>query len=274
MDQPPVTPSEQPPTPGPANALAMQLSELTKNFGGHRAVDDLTLTVPRGSMFGVVGPNGAGKTTTLSMATGLLRPDGGRVEILGHDVWRDPARAKSLIGVLPDGLRTFDRLSGRELLRYTGLLHGVDVIDVARRSDQLLGALGLEEAGDKIVADYSAGMTKKIGLACALIHAPRVLVLDEPFEAVDPVSGQTIRSILHQFVGSGGTVVLSSHVMELVERLCDHVAVIVRGQVLAAGTVADVSAGRSLQDRFLELAGFDAGREEVLSWLQPSSDSN
>lgn len=162
-------------------APVMQLSELTKNLGSHRAVDDLALTVPRGSMFGVVGPNGAGKTTTLSMATGLLRPDGGRVEILGHDVWRDPARAKSLIGVLPDGLRTFDRLSGRELLRHTGLLHGVDVIDVARRSDQLLDALGLDEAADKIVADYSAGMTKKIGLACALIHAPRVLVLDEPF---------------------------------------------------------------------------------------------
>ncbi|MCI0153684.1 ABC transporter ATP-binding protein [Dermacoccus nishinomiyaensis] len=152
----------------------MQLSELTKNLGSHRAVDDLMLTVPRGSMFSVVGPNGAGKTTTLSMATGLLRPDGGRVEILGHDLWRDPARAKSLIGVLPDGLRTFDRLSGRELLRHTGLLHGVDVIDVARRSDQLLDALGLDEAADKIVADYSAGMTKKIGLACALIHAPRV----------------------------------------------------------------------------------------------------
>ena len=155
-------------------APAMQLSELTKNLGSHRAVDDLMLTVPRGSMFSVVGPNGAGKTTTLSMATGLLRPDGGRVEILGHDAWRDPARAKSLIGVLPDGLRTFDRLSGRELLRHTGLLHGVDVIDVARRSDQLLDALGLDEAADKIVADYSAGMTKKIGLACALIHAPRV----------------------------------------------------------------------------------------------------
>ncbi|WP_420890350.1 ABC transporter ATP-binding protein [Dermacoccus nishinomiyaensis] len=155
-------------------APAMQLSELTKNLGSHRAVDDLMLTVPRGSMFSVVGPNGAGKTTTLSMATGLLRPDGGRVEILGHDLWRDPARAKSLIGVLPDGLRTFDRLSGRELLRHTGLLHGVDVIDVARRSDQLLDALGLDEAADKIVADYSAGMTKKIGLACALIHAPRV----------------------------------------------------------------------------------------------------
>ncbi|MHA6751531.1 ABC transporter ATP-binding protein [Dermacoccus nishinomiyaensis] len=153
-------------------APVVQLSELTKNLGSYRAVDDLTLTVPRGSMSGVVGPNGAGKTTTLSMAT--LRPDGGRVEILGHDVWRDPARAKSLIGVLPDGLRTFDRLSGRELLRHTGLLHGVDVIDVARRSDQLLDALGLDEAADKIVAEYSAGMTKKIGLACAFIHAPRV----------------------------------------------------------------------------------------------------
>lgn len=262
------------PEPRHDMAPAMHLDALTKHFGAHRAVDDLTLTVPRGSMFGVVGPNGAGKTTTLSMATGLLRPDGGTAAVLGQDVWRDPAQAKRLFGVLPDGLRTFDRLSGRELLRYTGLLHGLDVLDVSRRSEQLLDALGLTDAADKVVADYSAGMTKKIGLACALIHAPKVLVLDEPFEAVDPVSGQTIRAILRQFTGSGGTVVLSSHVMELVERLCDHVAVIVDGKVLAHGTVEEVSDGLTLQDRFLQLAGFDGSHEEVLSWLQPSSDSN
>lgn len=254
---------------GGTNALV--LDSLTKTFGSMRAVDNLSLQVPRGSMYGVVGPNGAGKTTTLSMATGLLRPDAGRAEVLGHDVWQDPPAAKALMGVLPDGLRTFDRLTGRELLNYIGLLRRVPAEQVETRREQLLHALGLLDAGNKLVVDYSAGMTKKIGLACALIHAPRLLVLDEPFEAVDPVSGQTIREILHQFVGGGGTVVMSSHVMELVERLCDHVAVIVRGQVLAHGTIAEVSQGQTLQDRFLQLAGVQGTSGEVLSWLQSSS---
>lgn len=251
---------------------ALRLDSLTKIFGQVHAVDDLSLTVPRGSMYGVVGPNGAGKTTTLSMATGLLRPTRGTAYVLGEDVWANPSAAKALMGVLPDGLRTFDRLSGRELLTYVGLLRRVPAAQVEQRGEQLLHALGLVEARNKLVVDYSAGMTKKIGLACALIHAPRLLVLDEPFEAVDPVSGQTIREILAQFVAGGGTVVLSSHVMELVERLCDHVAVIVRGQVLAAGTLDEVRQGEPLQDRFLQLAGVHAGEGEVLSWLQSSSN--
>jgi ABC-2 type transport system ATP-binding protein len=253
---------------------ALALQGLTKSFGAKRAVDGLDLEVRRGCMFGLVGPNGAGKTTTLSMATGLLRPDAGTARVLEHDVWSDPAAAKALMGVLPDGLRLFDRLSGAELLRYVGLLRRVPPADIASRSGDLLEALGLTADRDTLVVEYSAGMTKKIGLACALIHAPRLLVLDEPFEAVDPVSGEGIRSILRGYTASGGTVVLSSHVMELVESLCDELAVVAAGRVLAAGTVDDVRAGSSLQQRFLDLVGFRASGEESLAWLRSSSASS
>ncbi len=250
---------------------ALSLTDLTKTYGQKRAVDHLHLDVRAGCLFGLVGPNGAGKTTTLSMATGLLRPDAGRAVVLGHDVWSDPPRAKALMGVLPDGLRLFDRLSGRELLRYIGLLRAVDPTQIENRSNDLLDALGLLDDADTLVVDYSAGMTKKIGLACALIHAPRLLVLDEPFEAVDPVSGESIRDILRGYVAGGGTVVLSSHVMELVESLCDELAVVAEGRVLAVGTVADVRDGESLQQRFLDLVGVRAGGKEALAWLRSSS---
>ena len=252
-------------------APALELRGLTKVFGAKRAVDGLDLIVPAGSMFGLVGPNGAGKTTTLSMATGLLRPDAGAAYVLGHDVWADPAAAKALIGVLPDGLRLFDRLSGAELLRYVGLLRRVPPADIASRSDELLEALSLTADRNTLVVEYSAGMTKKIGLACALISAPRLLILDEPFEAVDPVSGEGIRSILRNYARSGGTVVMSSHVMELVESLCDALAVVAQGRVLAAGTLDEVRAGSTLQRRFLELVGFTEAREESLAWLRSSS---
>ncbi len=251
---------------------ALAIRDLVKTFGGKRAVDGVCLTVPQGSLFGLVGPNGAGKTTTLSMATGLLRPDAGRVEVLGHDVWADPVGAKALMGVLPDGMRLFDRLSGREMVRYTGLLRRVPSAVLEPRIDALLDALGLLDDGDALVCDYSAGMTKKIGLACALVHAPRLLVLDEPFEAVDPVSGQGIRQILFDFVASGGTVVLSSHVMELVESLCDRLAVVSGGQVRAAGTLDEVRSGEPLQRRFLDLVGVHVPAEaEGLAWLRSSS---
>jgi ABC-2 type transport system ATP-binding protein len=253
---------------------ALALQGLTKSFGTKRAVDGLDLEVRRGCMFGLVGPNGAGKTTTLSMATGLLRPDAGTARVLGHDVWSDPAGAKALMGVLPDGVRLFDRLSGGELLHYVGLLRRVPPADIASRSGDLLEALGLTADADTLVVEYSAGMTKKIGLACALIHAPRLLVLDEPFEAVDPVSGEGIRSILRGYTASGGTVVLSSHVMELVESLCDELAVVAAGRVLASGTVDEVRAGSSLQQRFLDLVGFQASGEEALAWLRSSSASS
>ena len=234
---------------------ALLLLRLHKAFGEKVAVNDLSLQVPQGSMFGLVGPNGAGKTTTLSMTTGLLRPDAGQAVVLGADVWADPRRAKSLMGVLPDGLRTFDRLTGLELLHTIGRLRGLDPATIEARAANLIDVLGLRDDASTMVVDYSAGMTKKIGLASALIHAPRLLILDEPFESVDPVSGQVIRDILKDFVAGGGTVVMSSHVMELVESLCDALAIVSAGRVLAAGTVNEVRAGRTLQERFVELVG-------------------
>ncbi|WP_062069338.1 ABC transporter ATP-binding protein [Demequina sediminicola] len=254
-------------TPTPA----LELRGLRKRFGATEAVAGIDLTIPTHSFYGVVGPNGAGKTTTLSMATGLLTPDSGQALVHGIDLWAEPARAKPLVGVLPDGLHTFDRLTGSELISYAGLMRGMAKETVRERRDDLLAALDLDSAGSTLVTDFSAGMTKKIALACALVHAPRVLVLDEPFEAVDPVSAGAIRRILQAFVASGGTVIMSSHVMALVERLCDHVAVVGGGRILAAGTLDDVRAGQDLEDRFVGLVG-DTSDQRDLSWLRHSSD--
>lgn len=256
--------------PTPVTSPALRLRGLSKAFGTTWAVRELSLEVPRGTLFGIVGPNGAGKTTTLSMATGLLRPTAGVAEVLGVDVWADPPRAKALMGVAPDGLRLFEHLTGRELLAYVGALRRLDAAVVEQRSEELLAVLDLSADQDVVVADYSAGMVKKISLAAALIHAPALLVLDEPFEAVDPVSGQVIRSILRRIVAGGGTVVMSSHVMELVEGLCDHVAVVAAGAVLAAGPIEEVRAGRSMHDRFLELVGARPDSGEGLAWLSTS----
>jgi ABC-2 type transport system ATP-binding protein len=246
---------------------ALELDGLVKVFGDQRAVDDLSLTVPAGSFFGVLGPNGAGKTTSLSMAVGLLRPDGGTARIFGVDVWREPTQAKALVGVLPDGLAMPERLTGREVLTYLGLLRGLPEDEVARRAAELLEVLELDHEDDKQVIGYSTGMRKKLGLAVALLHAPRLLVLDEPFEAVDPVSAATIRIILHRFIAGGGSVVMSSHVMALVEQLCDRVAVVADGKVVAAGTVAEVQAGGSLEDAFVSLVGASTRGAEGLTWL-------
>ncbi|MGO4598891.1 ABC transporter ATP-binding protein [Terrabacter sp. 2RAF25] len=254
----------------PIEGPAIAMRGLGKRFDDLVAVKGIDLDVPRGSFFGLVGPNGAGKTTTLSMVTGLLRPDAGHAYVLGRDVWADPVGSKRLIGVLPDGLRLFDRLTGLQLITYAGLLRGMPRELASERAAELVAALGLTEAQGKLVVDYSAGMTKKVALASALVHAPRVLVLDEPFEAVDPISAATIRRILSGYVESGGTVVLSSHVMDLVERTCTHVAVISDGVVLAAGELDEVREGRSLEERFVDLVG---GSTEVvgLSWLGISS---
>ncbi|WP_026550959.1 ABC transporter ATP-binding protein [Arthrobacter sp. Br18] len=261
-------PTDPPPAHRP-EAVALSLRGLAKRFGSKIAVNGISLDVPAGSFYGLVGPNGAGKTTTLSMATGLLRPDFGQALVHGVDVWRSPLEAKRLLGILPDGVRLFDRLTGEQLVSYAGLLRGMDRSVVAGRVQDLLRALDLAGDAGTLVVDYSAGMTKKIALASALIHAPRLLVLDEPFESVDPVSAANIRDILKSYVASGGTVIVSSHVMDLVQRVCDHVAVIAAGTVLAAGTVDEVRGNGSLEDRFVELVG---GRStaEGLSWLRTS----
>ncbi|KNB51545.1 ABC transporter ATP-binding protein [Streptomyces caatingaensis] len=250
-------------------SAAVRIEGLWKRFGEQVAVAGVDLEIPAGRFVGLVGPNGAGKTTTLSMVTGLLRPDAGRVEIAGHDVWADPAAAKAVIGVLPEGLRLFERLSGRELLAYTGRLRGLPGPEVDQRATQLLDVLDLAGAQHKLVVDYSTGMRKKIGLAAALLHNPEVLFLDEPFEGVDPVSAQTIRRVLERYTASGATVVFSSHVMELVESLCSWVAVLAGGRIRAHGPVAEVRGeAPSLQDAFLELVGARGLSEgQTLDWL-------
>lgn len=246
---------------------ALALRGLVKQFDAKLAVAGIDLDVPVGSFFGLVGPNGAGKTTTLSMAVGLLRPTAGAAFVLGHDVWSDPVQAKRRLGVLPDGVRLFDRLSGPELLAYTGLLRGMDRAEIDTRSRELLDVLDLAGAGRTLVVDYSAGMKKKIGLACALLHAPRLLVLDEPFEAVDPVSGALIRDILQRYVRGGGTVIFSSHVMEVVARLCTHVAILADGVIKTAGTLDQVRQGRDLEDVFVEVVGGRTATGQELTWL-------
>src|SRR3954454_11433472 len=250
-------------------AAAMSLRGLVKHFDTKLAVSQVSLDVPAGSFYGLLGPNRAGKTTTLSMAVGLLRPDAGQAFLLGYDVWADPAAAKARLGVLPDGVRLFDRLTGPELLAYHGLLRGMDQATVDQRARELLEVLELGAGHRTLVVDYSAGMKKKIGLACALLHAPRLLVLDEPFEAVDPVSAALIRDILQRYVAGGGTVVFSSHVMEVVERLCDHVAILSDGTIRMHGTLDAVRGDDTLEDVFVRVVGGRVATGSELAWLWP-----
>ncbi|MGO4535714.1 ABC transporter ATP-binding protein [Leifsonia sp. 2MCAF36] len=249
-----------------AASPAFRFEALTKRFGDFTAVDSVQLSIPEGSFYGLVGPNGAGKTTLLSMATGIIRPDSGTSSVHGFDLWNDPVAAKSALGVMPEADFLPRRLTGMELLTFVGLLRGLDERLVAERADELLTALGLVSAAGTVVADYSTGMTKKIALAVALLHGPRVLVLDEPLESVDPVSAATIRSILDGFIDGGGTILFSSHVMPLVEALCDHVAILAGGRVVAAGTLDEVRAGRSLDDAFAQQIGSSAAGV-TLSWF-------
>lgn len=272
MQPMPVMPQTQPMPPSPMMPVppdltaAVSIRGLMKRFGDNIAVNGLSLDIPVGSFYGLVGPNGAGKTTTLNMVTGLLKPDGGMAVILGNDVWTDVNAAKRVIGVMPQPEQIFDRLTGLQLLVYCGMLRGMPRAQAMQRAGDLLRAFDLTAAENIMVADYSAGMTKKICLACAMIHSPRILVLDEPFESVDPVSSANLKDILIEYVATGGTVIISSHVMALVEKMCTHVAIINRGVVCAAGTVEQVAAGEDLEDRFLELVG---GRHDAahIDWL-------
>ena len=249
---------------------AIKVTGLRKSFGKKEAVAGIDLEIAAGSFAGLVGPNGAGKTTSLSMMTGLLRPDAGQVLISGLDLWADPAAAKAIIGVVPAEARLFDRLSGEELLEYAGRLRGLPVGEARARAAQLLDVLDLTADAKRLVADYSTGMRKKAALGCALIHNPSVLFLDEPLEGVDPVSADAIRRMLTNYVGSGSTVLFSSHVMELVEQVCDHVSVISQGQIVASGTTEQVRGGKTLQRAFIDLVGSKASGEG-LSWLGSSS---
>src|SRR5215471_16036566 len=250
---------------------AIAVSGLRKSFGEKEAVAGVELEIAAGSLAGLVGPNGAGKTTSLSMMTGLLRPDTGRIRINGLDVWTDPAAAKAVIGVVPADVRLFERLSGEELLEYAGRLRGLPAGEARSRARQLLDVLDLAGDAKRLVADYSTGMRRKVTLGCALIDNPSVLFLDEPLEGVDPVSADVIRRLLTRYTGSGSTVLFSSHVMELVEQVCDHVSIIDRGRIVATGTTDQVRGGKTLQQAFIDLVGTRATDAEVLSWLGSSS---
>jgi ABC-2 type transport system ATP-binding protein len=267
---PPPAPSSLQTAPtsfAPPVSGALDIIGFCKRFDQKVAVNNLSLSIPKGSFFGLVGPNGAGKTTTLRMATGLLRPDTGQARIDGVDVWPDPAGVKSRMGLVPDGLLLFERLSGREMLLYAGLLRGMAEAEVTARAEELLSVLGLSDDADKLIVDYSHGMRKKTALACALLHRPPVLVLDEPFEGIDPVSAVNMRTVLERYTGSGGTVVMSSHIMDLVERMCDHVAVITNGQIVANGPIAALRNGGRLEDAFIHLVGGSTISGDSLSWL-------
>lgn len=265
LDSPEKPERRAPQAAGIGNAIDAQ--DVVKLYGNNLVLDHLYLQIPAGSFFGLVGPNGAGKTTFLSIATGLLEPDRGTVFINGISMWDEPVAAKGALGVLPDGMHMFDRLSGIEHLTFVAQLRGLDKQTAIQRSRSLLQAFELPLDKKKTISEYSTGMRKKIGLALALVTSPRLVVLDEPFEAVDPVSANTLQQVLKEYVKLGGTVVLSSHVMATVESLCTHVAVINQGRILVSGTTEEVAAGQDLNSRFLQLVGGHQQREGDLSWL-------
>ena len=253
---------------------AIAAYDLLRVFGQKAAVNYLTLTVQRGEFYGFLGPNGAGKSTTIKMMVGLLRPTSGSVYVGGIDVWHEPVRARAIMGVLPEYLNLYERLSGREFLIFAGHMYGVPGADIRRRSEELLHVLTLTDDAEKLIVDYSVGMRKKIALAAALIHRPQVLFLDEPFEGIDPVSSRTIRDILRELTRHGTTVFFSSHIMEVVERLCTRVGIINQGKLVADGTLQELRDRASgeekdatLEDIFLNVIG---AREENhnLSWLE------
>jgi ABC-2 type transport system ATP-binding protein len=245
---------------------------LVKRFGDTLAVDGVSLQVAEGEFFGFLGPNGAGKSTTIRMLCGLLRPDAGTICVAGHDLAREPLEVKRRIGVLPEETNLYERLTGEEFLLFSGRMYGLPLDDARSRAADLLELMELTEAKDKLIVDYSMGMKKKTALASSLIHRPRVMFLDEPFNGIDPISVRAIRQVLRQLTDRGTTIFFSSHVMEVVERLCTRVAIINRGRVVGEGTVpelrAEAEAGgdSSLEDIFLRLVEARVD-DETLSWL-------
>ncbi len=247
---------------------------LVRTFGNKIAVNHLNLTVRAGEFFGFLGPNGAGKSTTIKMMVGQLRPNEGNVWVGGVDVWSDPLRARALMGVLPEYLNLYERLSGREYITFAGHMYGVPKADIQRRTENLLEVLDLAGDADKLIVDYSVGMRKKVALAAAIIHRPQVLFLDEPFEGIDPVSSRVIRTILHDLTQRGTTIFFSSHIMEVVERLCTRVGIINQGLLVAEGTLQELRERASgankdatLEDIFLNIIGIHEGNHN-LSWLE------
>ncbi len=252
-------------------SLAIETRALRRLFGDTPAVDGIDLAVPAGSFYGFLGPNGAGKSTTIKCLTGLLRPTSGEMRILGIDPTRDPVGVKTRIGVVPEDLALFDRLSAPETLAFVGQVHAVAEAELHRRTDELLELMDLKGAGNTLVADYSHGMRKKLSLAAALLPGPKVLFLDEPFEGIDAIASRQIRALLQGFVSRGGTIFLTSHILEIVERLCDYIGIIAKGRLVAQGPITELKAGGAsggtLEETFLGLVGAGAGGDVSLDWL-------
>ena len=251
--------------------LAVETKSLTRDFGSFRAVNAIDLAVPAGSFYGFLGPNGAGKSTTIKCLTGLLQPTAGTMRILGIDPLADPVAVKRRIGVVPEDLALFDRLTAQETLTFVAEVHGIDRVTTQHRSTDLMKLMDLTSAANTLVADFSHGMRKKLSLAVALLPAPRLLFLDEPFEGIDAVASRQVKDLLQAFVARGGTVFLTSHILEVVERLSTHIGVIAKGRLVAQGTIDELrqTAGgsRSLEELFISLVGGDARSTTVLDWI-------
>ena len=250
--------------------LAVETHGLTRRFGDLAAVDGIDLAVPRGSLYGFLGPNGAGKSTTIKCLTGLLRPSGGTMRILGLDPASDGLAIRRQVGVIPEEQALFERLTAVETLSFVGQVHGLERATIKTLAGELLDLLDLSPAANRLVADYSHGMRKKLALAVAVLPAPRLLFLDEPFEGIDAVASRQIKEMLHHFVTRGGTVFLTSHVLEIVERLADFIGVIHRGKLVAQDPMAALrsgAGGKTLEEIFLDLVGADAAERPALDWL-------
>ena len=251
---------------------AIAVRGLTKLFRQTAAVDGLTFSVARGRFFGFLGPNGAGKSTTIKMLTGLLRPTSGEITIEGVRLEQDLLAVKGMIGVLPEELFLYERLTGEEYLHFAGRMYGLPKDETRRRTDELLEFLSLQDERGKLIVDYSQGMRKKVALAAALIHSPRVLFLDEPLNGIDPVSGRIVTDLLTRLAKKGVTLFFTSHGLDVVERLCDEVAIIDRGRLIAHGSLQEIREKRalgesaSLEDVFLKLVSADVARQD-LSWI-------
>ena len=250
---------------------AIETRGLRKSFGDFVAVDGIDLAVPRGSFYGFLGPNGAGKSTTIKCLTGLLKPTGGTFRLLDIDPVTDPLGIRKQVGVVPEDLALFDRLTGAETLSFVGQVHGIDKVELRERSKELLALMDLTKAANDLVADYSHGMRKKIALSAALLPAPRLLFLDEPFEGIDAIASRQIKDLLTAYVRGGGTIFITTHILEIVERLCDYIGIITKGRLVAQGPMAELRAGgvsgQSLEERFMAIVGVSPSANVGLDWL-------
>ncbi len=249
--------------------LAIQTQDLSRSFQGVPAVRKVCVKVERGTFYGFLGPNGAGKSTTIKMLTGLLAPSDGAIRVLGQDP-QDAEQSlamKRRIGVVPEDLALFENLTAREHLIFIGRMHQIPLDTMHERIDELLSMMSLDAETKKMTVEFSHGMKKKLSLAAALLPNPDLLFLDEPFEGVDAVASRTIRNMLANYVERGSTVFLTSHVLEIVERLCTHVGIIVKGELVEQTSLSELGSGGSLEQRFLEVVGGDAGESVELDWL-------